>query len=583
MSSLRPPLAGLAEVVAGAAALRTVAELVGSARWSWSRRPRCGRSWPRPSRRAPLVLRHRDRPRGRGPRRRLQRDARRAAVAQFPSWETLPHERLSPARRTRSAARLAVLRRLARPDDADTAAAAGGRRHRALPDPADGARARRARTRSRCGVGDEHDFDGLLAAAGRAGLHAGRHGHQARRVRRARRHPRRLPADRRAPRARRVLGRRGQRAARVRRRRPALAARARRRRVDRAAVPRAAAHRRRSASGPPRSAARQRRTTRRCASCWRTWPQGIPAEGMESLHPGAGRGELQLLTDLLPAGAQVLLRRPGADPHPRRRPGAHRPGVPRGVAGSPRAMRRRRPDRRSGASASPRPRRRAASTRERADRPPGGGRSARSLAASRDDALGCGRRTRSRPTAATPTGATRPTCARTSPPAAPPCSSSPARHRAARAGAARARPRCPPCCARRPGATSRRRAWSPSPAGGSLRGGFALREPGSSCSPRPTSPATAPRRPATGKRLPAGGATPVDPLALTPGDYVVHAQHGIGRFVEMVQRTVGGARPASTWCSSTRRASAASPATGCSCRPTRSTSCPATSAARCRR
>ncbi|WP_369056393.1 transcription-repair coupling factor [Kineococcus terrestris] len=33
----------------------------------------------------------------------------------------------------------------------------------------------------------------------------------------------------------------------------------------------------------------------------------------------------------------------------------------------------------------------------------------------------------------------------------------------------------------------------------------------------------------------------VDPLSLRPGDFVVHEQHGIGRFVEMVQRTIGGA------------------------------------------
>ena len=33
----------------------------------------------------------------------------------------------------------------------------------------------------------------------------------------------------------------------------------------------------------------------------------------------------------------------------------------------------------------------------------------------------------------------------------------------------------------------------------------------------------------------------VDPLALRPGDHVVHDQHGIGKYVEMVQRTVGGA------------------------------------------
>ncbi|WP_150460294.1 transcription-repair coupling factor [Nesterenkonia ebinurensis] len=32
---------------------------------------------------------------------------------------------------------------------------------------------------------------------------------------------------------------------------------------------------------------------------------------------------------------------------------------------------------------------------------------------------------------------------------------------------------------------------------------------------------------------------PVDPLSLTKGDYVVHAQHGIGQFLELIQRPVG--------------------------------------------
>ena len=72
----------------------------------------------------------------------------------------------------------------------------------------------------------------------------------------------------------------------------------------------------------------------------------------------------------------------------------------------------------------------------------------------------------------------------------------------------------------------------------------------------------------------------VDPLQLRPGDYVVHEQHGIGRYVEMIQRTVAAAPPASTWSSSTPRPSAASPATGSSCPPTSSTRSPATSAAR---
>ena len=45
-----------------------------------------------------------------------------------------------------------------------------------------------------------------------------------------------------------------------------------------------------------------------------------------------------------------------------------------------------------------------------------------------------------------------------------------------------------------------------------------------------------------GKRLAAKRRNTVDPLALTAGDLVVHDQHGIGRFLEMVKRTVGGAR-----------------------------------------
>ncbi|MGV9710703.1 transcription-repair coupling factor [Gordonia sp. NPDC003424] len=45
-----------------------------------------------------------------------------------------------------------------------------------------------------------------------------------------------------------------------------------------------------------------------------------------------------------------------------------------------------------------------------------------------------------------------------------------------------------------------------------------------------------------GRRLPAKRRNQVDPLALTAGDLVVHDQHGIGRFVEMIERTVSGAR-----------------------------------------
>ncbi|WP_062995487.1 transcription-repair coupling factor [Nocardia mikamii] len=48
--------------------------------------------------------------------------------------------------------------------------------------------------------------------------------------------------------------------------------------------------------------------------------------------------------------------------------------------------------------------------------------------------------------------------------------------------------------------------------------------------------------PGEGKKLPARRRNQVDPLALSSGDMVVHDQHGIGRFVEMIERTVGGAR-----------------------------------------
>ena len=43
------------------------------------------------------------------------------------------------------------------------------------------------------------------------------------------------------------------------------------------------------------------------------------------------------------------------------------------------------------------------------------------------------------------------------------------------------------------------------------------------------------------RRMPVRRRNLVDPLALRPGDYVVHEQHGVGRFVEMTQRTVHGA------------------------------------------
>ncbi|WP_040386199.1 transcription-repair coupling factor [Demetria terragena] len=43
------------------------------------------------------------------------------------------------------------------------------------------------------------------------------------------------------------------------------------------------------------------------------------------------------------------------------------------------------------------------------------------------------------------------------------------------------------------------------------------------------------------RKMPSRRRKVVDPLQLNPGDHVVHEQHGVGRFVEMVQRTVAGA------------------------------------------
>src|SRR6266700_2082286 len=43
------------------------------------------------------------------------------------------------------------------------------------------------------------------------------------------------------------------------------------------------------------------------------------------------------------------------------------------------------------------------------------------------------------------------------------------------------------------------------------------------------------------RRMPSRRRGGVDPLQLKPGDYVVHEQHGVGRFLEMTSRTAAGA------------------------------------------
>ena len=164
-----------------------------------------------------------------------------AEVLHFPAWETLPHERLSPSPEI-VGHRLDVLGRIARWTGDDAA-----RRHRigARRAPAARGRAHRRRRRSQLVVGERgHDLGRRLGPARRTRLPPRRHGLAPRRVRAARRHPRRLPADRRPPVPRRVLRRRGRPDPRLLGRRPAVAARRGRARSTLVAEPRAAAHRR---------------------------------------------------------------------------------------------------------------------------------------------------------------------------------------------------------------------------------------------------------------------------------------------------------------------------------------------------
>ncbi len=48
------------------------------------------------------------------------------------------------------------------------------------------------------------------------------------------------------------------------------------------------------------------------------------------------------------------------------------------------------------------------------------------------------------------------------------------------------------------------------------------------------------------RKMPSRRRNVVDPLQLKAGDYVVHEQHGVGRFVELVQRTLGAGANAAT-------------------------------------
>ena len=77
---------------------------------------------------------------------------------------------------------------------------------------------------------------------------------------------------------------------------------------------------------------------------------------------------------------------------------------------------------------------------------------------------------------------------------------------------------------------------------GRLEHGFVLRDSGLAILTEADVTGTRGVNPeAASARLPTRRRNAVDPVSLKPGDYVVHAQHGIGKYIDMVQRTSGGA------------------------------------------
>ena len=124
--------------------------------------------------------------------------------------------------------------------------------------------------------------------------------------------------------------------------------------------------------------------------------------------------------------------------------------------------------------------------------------------------------------------------------AASPCSSSPAPARPSARSSSCATRTCRPSSSS--GCRPRRSpASSPSPAAASTArasatgGGLVLLTEADLTGNRAPRPRTRARWAAKRRR------NAVDLVTLSPGDYVVHAQHGIGRFVEMRERTVSGA------------------------------------------
>ena len=288
--------------------------------------------------------RHRHRARGRGRGCRAFPDlVPSAEVAVFPSWETLPHERLSPSSDT-VGRRVAVMHRLAHPDAADPLTRPIDvlvTSVRAFLQPVVTAIADVPPVRLR--VGDEVDLDDLVEPLRRPRLRAQRPDRATRPGRRARRHPRRLPADRGAPAPGGVLGRHGRGDPDLLRRRPAFPRAGRARPVGAGGA--------RAAADPAGARARRRRFAQSAAAPGRDVRQagpGDPCRGHGVARPGPGGRHDDPARARRRTGPRRAPRaRAHPAPRPRRR--AHRPGVPDGVV----AQRHRRATRRP--STSPRP------------------------------------------------------------------------------------------------------------------------------------------------------------------------------------------------------------------------------------
>ena len=243
-----------------------------------------------------------------------------ASVALYPAWETLPARAPEPSQRHgRTSARGAAPAQ-APGHRGEQRPAQGRGRAGAVGAPATGEGSGRPRA-GRAGTGSGGRARGRRTPARRRGVLPRRPRREAGRVRRARWHRRRLPADRGAPPARGVLRRRDRRDPGLRRRRPAHP-RAGRPPLG-AAVPRAPAHRRRQVAR-----SRARRPHPQLAEITDKLAQGIAVEGMESLSP-ALVDEMEMLVELLPRGHPRARPRPRARAHPRARPRRHQRGVPR--------------------------------------------------------------------------------------------------------------------------------------------------------------------------------------------------------------------------------------------------------------